>query len=329
MRILFAIQGTGNGHVSRARDIIPHLEQYGELDLLVSGTQADVQLQKPLTYQLHGASFIFGKSGGIDYFKSLVSSKPFQLFKDIRQLPLSKYNLIVNDFEPVSAWAARYQKLPTVSLSHQCSFLSNKVPRPTKGDAIAKMVLERYATCTHNIGFHFKPYDDYIHTPVIRKEIRDLLVSDLGHYTVYLPAYDDHFLCNLLERVSDVNWQVFTKHSKIPYQHKNVSVMPINNESFNKSLASCTGLLTGGGFEAPAEALFLGKKLLSVPMKGQYEQHCNAEALKEMGVPVISEMAYKYIPVLQDWVKNTQAIQVDYPYHSTEIVRAMVEKYAR
>ena len=42
---------------------------------------------------------------------------------------------------------------------------------------------------------------------------------------------------------------------------------PVNNELFNKSLETCNGLLTGGGFEGPAEALYLGKKLLSVPMK--------------------------------------------------------------
>jgi hypothetical protein len=32
-------------------------------------------------------------------------------------------------------------------------------------------------------------------------------------------------------------------------------------------------------FETPAEALFLGKKLLVIPMTGQYEQECNAAAL--------------------------------------------------
>jgi UDP:flavonoid glycosyltransferase YjiC (YdhE family) len=30
MKILYAIQGTGNGHVSRAREIIPIPKKYGE-----------------------------------------------------------------------------------------------------------------------------------------------------------------------------------------------------------------------------------------------------------------------------------------------------------
>ena len=66
MKILYAIQGTGNGHLSRARDIIPILQQKGELDILVSGIQADVDLPYPVKYRFKGLSFIFGKNGGID-----------------------------------------------------------------------------------------------------------------------------------------------------------------------------------------------------------------------------------------------------------------------
>lgn len=61
MKILYAIQGTGNGHVSRAREVIPILQQYGDVDLLISGTQADVGLPYPVKYQLNGFGFVFGK----------------------------------------------------------------------------------------------------------------------------------------------------------------------------------------------------------------------------------------------------------------------------
>lgn len=61
MRILYAIQGTGNGHVCRAEDIVPLLMKKGEVDVLISGTQADVQLPFPIKYRFEGLSFIFGK----------------------------------------------------------------------------------------------------------------------------------------------------------------------------------------------------------------------------------------------------------------------------
>src|SRR5687767_11474119 len=130
MKILYAIQGTGNGHISRAREIVPLLQQHGELDILISGTQADVQLTQEIKYKLHGFSFIFGKKGGVDHFKTWKEMNLFRFQKDMKALPLRDYNLIINDFEPVSAWACRNQGISSVSLSHQASFKSRKVPRP-------------------------------------------------------------------------------------------------------------------------------------------------------------------------------------------------------
>src|SRR5690606_40225251 len=64
----------------------------------------------------------------------------------------------------------------------------------------------------------------------------------------------------------------------------------ITNDEFISSMAGASGILCGAGFETPAEALFLNKKLMVVPMKGQFEQQCNAAALKTMGVPVIRKL---------------------------------------
>ena len=63
MKILYAIQGTGNGHLSRSMDIVPLLKQMGEVDVLVSGTQGDLSLPFQVKYVLHGFGFVFGKKG--------------------------------------------------------------------------------------------------------------------------------------------------------------------------------------------------------------------------------------------------------------------------
>lgn len=328
MKILYAIQGTGNGHVSRAREIIPLLQKYGELDILISGTQADVKLSQPIKYQLHGFSFIFGKKGGVDHFKTWLSMNLFRFRKDMKQLPLKEYDLIVNDFEPVSAWACKLQGIPCVSLSHQAAFKSKKVPRPKTIDW-GKVILSQYAPTTHHIGFHFDRYDSFIHTPVIRGEIRQLESKNLGHYTVYLPAIDDKRLVKILSQVPNVQWQVFSKHNKESYQEANVLVEPVNNEKFNLSLSTCEGLFTGGGFEGPAEALFLGKKLLVAPMRFQFEQQCNAYALKQFGLPVIWGSNKKWIPIIKDWVEKPQTHTFDFPDETAQIIDDMVKRYAR
>jgi len=328
MKILYAIQGTGNGHISRAREIVPLLQQYGEVDLLVSGTEAEVSLSQPLKYRFHGVSFVFGTHGGVDKWATFKIMNLRQFWKDIRSLPLQDYDLIINDFEPVSAWACKLRKVPSVSLSHQCSFVSPKTPRPSKWN-YGDWFLKYYSPTTHHIGFHFERYDDFIHTPVIRSEIRKMETSNLGHYTVYLPAYDDKTLVKYLNHSAGVEWQVFSKRQKAEYQSGNVKIFPVNNEAFNKSLASCEGLLTGGGFEGPAEALFMQKKLMMIPMRGQFEQQCNALAASKMGVHVLPAIDDNFPGHIKKWVKEDERVWVDFPDETAQVIHNMVHRYAR
>ena len=102
MKILYAIQGTGNGHLSRAREIIPILQRKGELDLLISGTQVDVDLPYPVKYRFKGLCFIFGKKGGVDIMATYRKSNLKRLYAEIKSLPIENYDLVLNDFEPVA-----------------------------------------------------------------------------------------------------------------------------------------------------------------------------------------------------------------------------------
>ncbi len=327
MKLLYAIQGTGNGHISRAREIIPILQQHAEVDILISGTQADVQLSQEIKYRFHGFSFIFGKKGGVNRWETYQKMRLKTLLTDIKNLPVNNYDLVINDFEPVSAYACKIKKQNCIALSHQSSFLSLKTPRPVVKNHFTETLFKHYAPTNSQVGFHFKAYDDFIHTPVIRKEIRELKTGNLGHYTVYLPAYDDAFLVTIFKQFGNVQWHVFTKHKKDGYDMANVKVIPINNSLFNQSLANCSGLLTGGGFEGPAEALFLGKKLMMIPMKGQYEQQCNAEAAKLMGVPIVKKIDKNFLTHLKNWIDEGEVIQVNYPNQTEDIIHNLLKAH--
>ena len=187
--------------------------------------------------------------------------------------------------------------------------------------------MQNYAPVSDYMAFHFKKYDDKIHTPVIRNEVRNLAVTDEGHYTVYLPAYSDEFILQQLNTIPEISWQVFSKHSKKVYREGNVHVLPVDNTGFLRSVAACTGVVTGGGFEGPAEALFLGKKILAVPMKNQYEQQCNALALEEMGVPVIWNEK-KFGTKLKTFISTEHNIRVNYPDETEEIIQNLINIHA-
>lgn len=329
MNILFAIQGTGNGHLSRARDVYPELCRHGDVEVLVSGIQVDIQVPFPLRHQLYGASFIFGSQGGIDMWATVRKLRPGRFLRDARSIGVKKYDLVVNDFEPLSAWAAKWVGVPCISLSHQYAVLHPRAPTPEKRDWRAIAVLRHYAPCRRGYGFHFKSYGERIFTPVIRREIRALTPTDEGHITVYLPAYNDAILLPHLQHFGEAKWQVFSKHHHgAPEQHGNVFIQKIENEAFIRSMASAAGVLCGAGFEGPAEALYLGKRLMVIPMEGQYEQQCNAAALADLGVPVIRKLHSKYNDQLRLWLTGAmQAVVIDYPDQTAAIVDGLIEDF--
>ena len=327
MKILYAIQGTGNGHLSRARDIIPVLQQKGELDILVSGTEAEVELPYPVKYRFKGLSFVFGKKGGIDLLATYKKGNLKRLYDEIKSLPIEEYDMVINDFEPVSAWACKLKTKVCIGLSHQAAVINKNSPKPKKNDLVGRIVLKNYAPVTVQYGFHFECYDENIFTPVIRSQIRDAKPLDKGHYTVYLPAYSDERIIKTLGQVTEIQWQVFSKHTINSYREKNIHIYPINNESFIESMVTCTGILCGAGFETPAEAMFLKKKLMVVPMKGQYEQQCNAAALQKMGIPVIKSLKLKQLQKIKSWVTFSGNLCVEYPDITERIIDDLIHKY--
>lgn len=324
MKILFGIQGTGNGHIIHSREILKCLVEKAEVDVLVSGIHHEVNLGFEVKYKLGGLGFIFGKKGGIDYWKSIRSACPRKLITDIYNLPVNEYDLVISDFEPITAWASKLKNQPYLCISHQASLLSSKVPRPNRKNRFQQLVMEWYAPGNNLIGLHFKEYDDFITTPIIRQEVRDSEVTNEGHYTVYLPSYDERRIIEILKKV-DVPWEVFSKHYKgEPYAQDNVTVRQVDNSSFVQSLSSCQGLLCNAGFDTPAEALYLGKKLMVIPMKRQYEQECNAEALKGLGIPVVDKIGKNFSQDLSIWINSTFIYQANYEDNVPQIVERIL-----
>ena len=328
MKILYALQGTGNGHISRAKEIIPILKQKGEVDILISGNDNSLQLNYPLKFKLNGLNYAFGKNGGIDFWQTLKKIKLIRFFKEIKSLPVTNYDLIINDFEPVSAWAAKYKKVNIVSLSHQNAVLDKTSPKTndTK-NFLEKLILKYYAPSKNKFGFHFKSYGPLTFTPIIRNEIRNIKKSNKGHYTVYLPSYNDDKIVKILSKIPIVKWHIFSKETKILIFKKNISIYPVNEFDFIKSMASSRGVICGAGFETPSEALYLGKKLLVIPMKNQYEQKCNAFALKEMGATVLKKLNKKRISKILKWIESDKAVKTNYENQTEDILEAILLPY--
>lgn len=327
MKVLYAVQATGNGHISRANEILPALEKLVEVDVLVSGTESEVGLNHLIKYRRKGLSFSFGKKGGIDFVKTIQSIKAKKFIEEVRSIPVEQYDLVINDFEPLSAWACKMRQIPCISLSHQYAVISPKAPKPKAPDPLAWMILKHFAPCLKGFGFHFQSYDDATFTPIIRSEIRNAYSRNLGHFTVYLPAYSDKKLIEFFKSFPSIQWHIFSKKSKKNYAEGNCWIRPVNNYDFISSFTSCEGIITGAGFETPAEALYMGKKLLVVPMKNQYEQYCNAAALSQMGVPVLKNLKKNKSKKIEKWLRSNNRIQIKFPNQLDDVLHKLLSGF--
>jgi len=288
MKILYAFQATGNGHIARAIELAPHLNQYGNVDFFLSGSNASLRPDLNVKFRSKGLSLFYTSTGALDSFKILKQLNPIYLNKEIK--------------------------------NHQASFQSVNTPRPLKKSPFSEFVLKNYCSSPDNVGFHFKPYEDWIQPPVIKEALWHAKPHFGKHITVYLPHYSDSELKRYLYGIEGIKFEVFSKETKRINNDYNITWLPVSNEEFSQSMISSSGVICGAGFETPAEALFLGKPLIVIPIQGQYEQHCNAAALEEFNVTVLQRLDLNFSSILFKWLKSNHSIRPLIKFQRTETI---------
>jgi uncharacterized protein (TIGR00661 family) len=325
MRILYAVQATGNGHISRAIELLPFIEQYGTVDVFLSGNNCHLDAELPVKFRSKGVSLFYGNKGGLDYWKMLKDFSLSRIWKEANSLPVDQYDIVLNDFDSITSLACSLKKVPSIGFGHQASFQSKSTPRATKKDLAGDWVLNHYAPASNYIGLHFKQYDDFIFSPILKHTVINAEPTDKGYVTVYLSHYNDEVVKKALAPIKDIRFEVFSKKVIQPVTAGNITFLPISNQAFTQSMIDCKAVITGAGFETPAEALYLSKKLLCLPIKGQYEQLCNAAALKEFGVPIIDTINDQFAWTVKCWLNGLAPKPLQLSHSTYEIVQQTME----
>lgn len=325
MRILYSIQATGNGHIARAREIMPYLQQYGEVDVFLSGSNSNLAYDLPVKYRSRGVSLFYGNRGRLDYRKIYKEFSFLRMWKEAKALPVEEYDIVLNDFESITSLACRINRMPSLNFGHQASFSSKHTPLSKKKDWLGETILKNYATATAYVGLHFERYDNFIFNPIIKRDILSATPMDCGHITVYLSHYSDEVVAAQLKKVSGVKFEVFSKKVQKATTDGNITFIPVSNSAFNESMIHCHGVITGAGFETPAEVLYMGKKLLCLPIRGQYEQLCNAAALERFNVPIINAIDDNFSNSVQQWLKGPNPKRLELTHSTYDIVEHAVQ----
>lgn len=327
MKILYGIQCTGNGHITRSIDLINELRKYAEVDVLTSGSHSEVTLPFDVRFSLKGLSFFFGRNGSFDIYKTALNNNLFRFAREVEKLPIKEYNMVISDFEPVSAWSAKRNDVYSVALSNQASLTYSDVPKPPTSHPISKWLIRSFCPSKQQYGLYYEKYNSKLFHPPIRQKVRNLTPHTGEHYVVYLPFYGDERIIENLSAFPEHQWKVFSKHAKQEKRIGSIHLIPINEDEFLNTIQGCRGVMCSAGFGTTTEALFLHKKLLVIPMKSQYEQICNSYTLAQIGVPVIKSLKPKHHEKIGSWLENGQPVEVQFQNENRKIIQQILTDY--
>lgn len=270
MKVAYSCAGEGFGHAARMVALYEDLASLFSLELFVPDTvRGFVDAKLPGLKTRSVPCFLLDKRNNkVRYaptaFASIrtLAALPRMVRRLSRTLRRLGVDAVLSDFEPVLPWAARLAGIPVVQMNHPaivCRYV-NLDPRSWVASAAARFLQGPW---DHRILVSFYGGDV---GPVLRKSLYRHRLRDEGFLAVNLKG--------------DARGKVLPQLGTcgLPYR-----LHPSPGLDFDESLASCSAVLTGAGHQTISEALCLGKPVMALPQRGQYEQILNARMLEASG----------------------------------------------
>ncbi|MDB4837949.1 glycosyltransferase [Marinomonas sp.] len=323
MRVLYGVQGTGNGHITRARAMAAEFEAAGvEVDYIFSGRKPEDYFDMEVFSQYRhyrGLSFV-ARNGKLDLGATFFKANLFQLYRYICVIDTRGYDVVITDYEPIVAWAAKRQGVPCIGFGHQYAFVHD-IPRYKK-NPVAQWIMSNFAPSNIQLGAHWHHFGHAILPPLIHD--KDLTNRpNKKHVLVYLPFENSEAVFDWLEAIPDYHFRFHCKDIE-PGLYGNVEVFAFSRDQFQKNLSECDSVLSNAGFELNSEALQLGRRILVKPLTGQIEQHSNAIALELLGVEKASDILS--VQVIKEWLDTSKVTQIRYPNVARAVVGWLQDK---
>lgn len=333
MKILYGVQGTGNGHISRARMMARYLIEQQDVDVtfLFSGRPreqyfdmdifGDYLCRKGLTFQV--------KNGKLSYLQTIRQNNFLTFCKEVRALDLAPYDLVITDFEPVSAWAGRLSSKPAFGVGHQYAFAYD-VPREGE-NPLSRFLMRNFAPASQSIGLHWGNFNGTILPPIVDprlNEMRDQGTADDRKIVVYLPFENQQQVTALLRQIPDFQFYQYSA-DLADGQSGNVTLHKTSYEGFLRDLCSARAVICNAGFELVSESLQLGLDVLIKPLLGQPEQLSNAKALAELGLGTrVDQLDQEEI---RNWLSKlpepgTQRTTISYPDVARSLAHWIIDR---
>ena len=308
-KIIYAVAGEGFGHSSRSHLIGQRLIDSGHDCVFVGSKKSLLYLKqyfgppKADVKEIFGLSFAY-VNGRIDKSETLKKNllnlpegnkQNDELFKQFFE-PFGP-ELVISDFEPFSAWWAWRNRVPFISIDHEHMLTLCKLEHRGKNwfsRLTASVVTECYyvgAVAYIIANFFQTPLridSAVLAPPIIRPVVSALKPGEGEHILLYSTAgKGDEQLRNVLHKFPGQKFYVYGFDKEAEYE--NCIFRKRSTEGFLADLAGCRGVIASAGFSLISECMYLKKKMLLLPLAGQYEQIINAHYIEKLGLGISSE----------------------------------------
>lgn len=323
LRILYGVQATGQGHITRARKLGPALQTAGaDVDFLFSGRPRDeLYGMEPFGEFVtrRGLTFHFNH-GQISPLTTVARNNCFELLSDIKNLELDEYDIVITDYEPISAWAAKLRGKSSFGIGHQYAF-NYDIPR-TGFNQASLAVMRWFAPADQSFGIHWHHFGHPLLPPMFEYPDTEAKV-DPRKIVVYLNFEDLGDVTALLENQSHHDFYIYSSQVKTEYEQGSLKFRPVSSK-FKSDIETSCGIICGAGFELPTEVMHMGKKLLVKAMSGQPEQASNAMAIKSLGIG--NTMTRLDPELVAAWLEEPPARRIIYPDTAKAFAEWIVQK---
>lgn len=310
MKILYGVTGEGMGHAMRSRVVIEHLIGAGhDLQVMASGRACDF-LGKRFAgvNRIHGFHMILEENRvrmGKTAWSNILSGAlglPQNIKAYFELIGAFEPELVISDFESWSYLYAKARQLPVLSIDnmqviHRCELPEDIIGERQVAFQLTKaFVKSKLPGCDgYFITSFFRPPvrkpDTVLFPPILRPEIIEAIAqrADGDHLLVYQSGRYEALEQALAATGLEARIYGMRPGATAEERDGKLRYLPFSEAGFVSDLATCRGVIAGGGFTLMGEAVYLHKPMLAVPIAGQFEQYLNARYLEREGYGVYAE----------------------------------------
>ncbi|MFA5784793.1 MAG: glycosyltransferase family protein [Phycisphaerae bacterium] len=300
-RIVYAVAGEGFGHSSRSQLIGQMLIEAGH-DVIFAGSNKSLIYRREhfgeRVKEVFGLLFYY-RDGRINPAKTILKNfweyrRGYGINHKLYKECFDKFKpeLVITDFEPFSAWWALRNRVPFFSIDHQHLLTHCRLHHPP-GNLMSRLnayVVTRgyYGWANSYIILNFfkapaKTFKAVTAPPVIRPQVAGIKSEPGETIVIYVThSMNEEKIRQVLTSFSSQKFIVYGYNKN--ENAGNITFRERSTEGFLKDAASSKGVAASAGFSLISECMHFRKKMLLLPIKGQYEQIINAHYIEQFGL---------------------------------------------